>query len=311
MAYGTPRGPDDVASFYTDVRRGRAPSEEQLADLERRYDAIGGVSPLAERTAAQVAAIATALEELAPGRFRTAYGAKHSRPKIEEAVDELAHDGAGHLVGLVLAPHYSALSVGEYVARARERAEGHGMTSAFVERWHDDPVLVQVLAERVHEAVESLGQAASGRLEVLFTAHSLPERILTTGDRYPEELAETARLVAGRLGISAYRIGWQSAGRTPEPWIGPDVLTLLPSLKAEGVEAVVVCPAGFTSDHLEVLYDLDIEARRVAVRLGLAFARTASLNDEPRVAAALARRVLALDTTTSPAGRPGGERGAE
>jgi len=311
MAYGTPTGPDEVASFYTDVRRGRAPSEEQLADLERRYNAIGGVSPLGERTAAQVAAIGAALEKLAPGRFRTVYGAKHSKPKIEDAVDELARDGVGHLVGLVLAPHYSVLSVGEYVARARDRAERHGMTCAFVERWHDDPVLVQVLAERVHAAVASLGQAAPGRLEVLFTAHSLPERILTMGDRYPEELAETARLVAGRLGISAYRVGWQSAGRTPEPWIGPDVLALLPVLRAEGVEAVVVCPAGFISDHLEVLYDLDIEARRVAEGLGLAFARTDSLNDEPRVAAALARRVLAADTATSPTGRAGRQRGAE
>ena len=165
-----------------------------------------------------------------------------------------------------------------------------------MEHWHDDPVLVEVLAERVLEAIASLGRSPGeppddAGLEVCFTAHSLPVRILAEGDPYPSQLERTAGLVAARAGLAHHRVGWQSAGRTPEPWIGPDVLELLRTLAAEGYEAVVVCPAGFTSDHLEVLYDLDVEARRLAEELGVAFARTASLNDEPRVAGALAARV--------------------
>jgi ferrochelatase len=289
-----------VLRYYTDIRRGRPPTEEQLGDLNRRYAAIGGVSPLAERTAAQVAAVARSLEESAPGAFAVVHGAKHAHPKIEEAVDELAERGVRRLVGLVLAPHYSPLSVGEYIERAAERAAERGMEAAFVERWHDDDALVDVLAERVGDAVSSLGVARSERLELVVTAHSLPERILAAGDRYPDELQATAELVAARAGIASFRTGWQSAGRTPEPWLGPDILELLAMLADEGVDVVVVCPAGFTSDHLEVLYDLDVDASRVAAELGLRFARTASLNDEPRVAAALARRVRALAATTWP-----------
>jgi ferrochelatase len=291
MAYGTPRDLVDVPAYYTDIRRGRPPTPEQLADLTRRYEAIGGVSPLAERTAAQVAAIGRELEELAPGRFVVTQGAKHAEPKIEHAVEALAESGIRRFVGVVLAPHHSAMSVGDYIARARGRAEELGLDSTFVERWHDDPALIEVLAERVRAAFDGLGVEPSDRSELVVSAHSLPERILATGDRYPQELRETAELVAAKAGVERFRTGWQSAGRTSEPWLGPDILELLGLLAADGVDTVVVCPAGFTSDHLEVLYDLDIEARRVADELGLGFARTASLNDEPRIAAALARRV--------------------
>ncbi|HVC26334.1 MAG TPA: ferrochelatase [Acidimicrobiales bacterium] len=300
MAYGTPAGPGDVLEYYTDIRRGRPPSEEQLADLVRRYAAIGGVSPLAARTAAQVAAVGGALGALAPGRYRVLHGAKHARPKIEDAIDELARRGVTRLVGLVLAPHYSALSVGEYIERAGHRAGELGIETAFVERWGADPVLVEVLAERVRAAVDGLELAPGSRLELVVSAHSLPVRILEMGDPYPDELRETAELVAARAGADRFRTGWQSAGRTPEPWLGPDILELLRDLAAEGVDAVVVCPAGFTSDHLEVLYDLDVEASRLAMNLGMRFARTPSLNDEPRVAAALARRIHDLATTTWP-----------
>ncbi len=295
MDYGTPSGADAVLAYYTDIRRGRPPSEDQLADLLRRYEAIGGVSPLAERTAAQVAAISSALEALAPGAFAVVHGSKHSSPRIEDAVDALGARGAVRVVGLVLAPHYSRLSVGDYVARARARADAAGLASTFIESWHDEPALVEVLAERVAEAFGSLPASRGGRAELVVTAHSLPARILDGGDPYPDQLAETAALVAGRAGVARWRVAWQSAGRTPEPWLGPDVVELLPGLAAEGVSSVVVCPAGFTSDHLEVLYDLDVEARAAAERLGLGFVRTASVNDEPRVARALARRVAAAE----------------
>ncbi len=300
MSYGTPRGPDEVLEYYTGIRRGRPPSAEQLADLVRRYAAIGGVSPLARRTAAQVAAVARALDATAPGSFLVRDGTKHARPTIEEALEELARSGVRHVVGLVLAPHYSALSVGEYVARARARAETLGMETAFVERWGADPALVEVLAERVRDAAASVAPEPTTTWELVVTAHSLPSRILDAGDPYESELRETADLVAARAGAGRYRTGWQSAGRTSESWLGPDICELLPALAREGVEAVVVCPAGFTSDHLEVLYDLDVAASEAAARAGVRFARTRSVDDEPRVAASLAAKVDALASATWP-----------
>ncbi len=298
MDYGTPGSPEEVLEYYTDIRRGRPPTAEQLADLVRRYDAIGGVSPLAERTSAQVGAVRSALDELAPRQFSVVHGSKHARPRIEDAVDELAEHGIERLAGLVLAPHYSALSVGEYIERANERAIRDGLEAVFVESWHDDPTLVDLLAERVSAAVEALDVQGDERLELVVSAHSLPARILDSGDRYPGEIAETARLVAARAGVAHYRTGWQSAGRTQEPWLGPDILELLAILAGDGVDAVVVCPAGFTSDHLEVLYDLDVDAQRVAGELGIRLARTTSLNADPRLAAALARRVQELVSRT-------------
>ncbi|HXZ83011.1 MAG TPA: ferrochelatase [Acidimicrobiales bacterium] len=295
MAYGTPESPDEIGAFYTDIRRGRPPTAAQLAELRSRYAAIGGVSPLAQRTAAQVAAIAKALDEEAPGHFRTAYGAKHSDPKIEVAVDRLADKGVSAIVGLVLAPHYSVASVGEYIERARTRAAARGVAVAFVERWGAESELVELLAGRTAAAIASLGRRPAPGIEVVFTAHSLPAWILSRGDRYPEEVAETAALVAARLGLVRWRTGWQSAGRTEEPWLGPDIVETLGVIASEGARAVVVCAIGFTSDHLEVCYDLDVVAAARAAELGLGFVRAASLNDDPRLAGLLARLAVAAD----------------
>jgi ferrochelatase len=292
MAYGTPSSYEDVEAFYTDVRRGRPPTPEQLEGLRGRYRAVGGVSELGRRTAEQVAGIQAALGS----GYACFYGAKHAAPFIEDAVDAVAEAGLGRFVGLVLAPHYSSGSVGQYLERAAERAAAVGLGVAFVEDWHDDPVLVELLADRVEAARDSLGLGlglrASARWELLVTAHSLPVRIIEAGDGYDRRLAETGALVAARAGVEHWRVCWQSAGRTPEPWIGPDVLEVLRGLPAEGVEAAVVCPAGFTSDHLEVSYDLDIEARAVAEEVGLAFTRTASLNADERMCAELAQIVM-------------------
>jgi ferrochelatase len=295
MAYGTPTGPDDVEAFYTDIRHGRPPTGPQLSELQARYAAIGGASPLAARTAAQVAALGRALEVIAPDHFRTAFGAKHSAPKIEAAVNELADAGVSAIVGLVLAPHYSVGSVGEYLERARARTAARGVAAAFVKRWGAEPELIELLAGRTAAAVASLGGRATSEIEVVFTAHSLPERVVFLGDHYPDELAETAGLVAARCRLVRWRTGWQSAGRTEEPWLGPDITELLAAIANEGARAVVVCPAGFTSDHLELCYDLDIVAARRAAELGLGFARTASLNDDPGLISLLARLVSAAD----------------
>ncbi|MGO9195696.1 MAG: ferrochelatase [Acidimicrobiales bacterium] len=292
MAYGTPASYEAVAGFYTDVRRGRPPSQEQLADLERRYAAVGGTSQLAARTQEQVAGIQRALDVQSPGSFACRYGSKHAAPKIEDAVDQLTSLGVNGLVGIVLAPHYSSASVGEYVSRARARAGSAGLPAVFVEDWHDNPVLVELLGQRVRAAYSSLGATVDDDdAELLVTAHSLPLRVIESGDGYDARLRETGELVAKETGVSKWRVCWQSAGRTPEPWIGPDILEVISSLPSAGVRKAVVCPAGFTSDHLEVNYDIDIEAKALAESVGVRLARTASLNDDPRLCQSLAELV--------------------
>ena len=290
MAYGTPASPGDVAAYYTHIRRGRAPSAEQLADLTGRYAAIGGVSPLAERTRDQVGAIAAALGANGPERWIVALGNKHAPPFIEDAVAELAATAAD-IVGLVLAPHFSRGSVGEYHGRASAAAGERGLAYVGIDAWHDEPAWLEAQGDRVRSALGAL----PAKTEVLFTAHSLPERVLADGDPYPDQLHQSAAAIAERVGLDpspGWALAWQSAGRTPEPWCGPDVRDAIRDLAATGrAEGVLVCPQGFVSDHLEVLYDLDIDARRVATESGLVFARTASINDDPAVMAALAVRV--------------------
>jgi protoporphyrin/coproporphyrin ferrochelatase len=289
MAYGTPGSLDEVEAYYTHIRHGRAPSPDQLAELKGRYAAIGGVSPLAARTRDQVAAIESALEAAAPGEWEVELGAKHAVPFVEDAVGALAGRGVSRAVGLVLAPHYSRGSVGEYHGRAGAAASSHGLAYAGIDSWHDSDAWLSAQAATVRSALAELPAAT----EVLFTAHSLPERVLE-GDPYADELLASARAIAGRAGLDdcRWRLAWQSAGRTPEPWRGPDVAGVIRSLGASrSVAGVLVCPQGFTSDHLEVLYDLDVEARRVAGEAGLAFARTDSINDDPAVMADLADRV--------------------
>ena len=285
MAYGTPASPDDVESYYTHIRRGRSPTPELLADLRRRYDAIGGISPLAARTLAQTAAIGGALGD----GYVVALGQKHTAPFVEDGMAELVTAGATEVVGLVLAPHYSAMSVGQYHERASAAAGTAGLAYRAIGSWHVHPLLVDLLAERVAAARTRLRVAAGAVVETLFTAHSLPERARSLDDpSYPDQLRETAEAVAGVAGIDRWRTAWQSAGRTADPWIGPDILDVLRSLPAEGVEAVVVCPAGFVSDHLEVLFDVDIEAAGVAEGAGLRLERTESFNDDRRFVALLA-----------------------
>jgi ferrochelatase len=286
MAYGTPATPDDIEAYYTHVRRGRPPTPELLAELRGRYEAIGGTSPLLERTEEQRAGIQAALGD----GFRVELGMKHAPPFLEDGVASLAAAGVDRIVGLVLAPHYSALSVGEYAGRAAAAAEEAGVPLTMVESWHLAPGYLDLLAGFVTETVAGLGVEP---VEVVFTAHSLPTRILDMGDPYPDQLAETARAVAERAGVKRWSVGWQSAGRTPEPWIGPDLLDVLPMLVAAGAAGAVVCPAGFVSDHLEILYDLDVETRAAADRLGLTFARTPAPNAHPAFCATVAEVVRA------------------
>lgn len=289
MAYGTPRTPQEIEPYYTHIRRGRAPEPQQLADLIGRYEAIGGISPLASLTEAQRSSLERALEERLPGGWIVALGQKHAAPFIEDGVAELAAKGVTDAVGLVLAPHYSGFSVGEYQRRASEAGVEHGLTMHAINNWHLQTSYLEFLTAAVRDALGKLPE----RTTVLFTAHSLPERVLVD-DPYPDELAASATFVAEQLDLKSWSLGWQSAGRTPEPWRGPDVLDELRRIAEEGsADGVLVCAQGFTSDHLEVLYDLDIEAAKVASDLGLAFGRTRSLNADEIVMNALAELAVA------------------
>jgi ferrochelatase len=292
MAYGTPRTPAEIEPYYTDIRRGRAPTPEQLADLVARYDAIGGISPLAARTEAQRDALQKALNEIAPDTYEVVLGLKHAAPMIEATVNELAVRGFQHIIGLVLAPHYSSFSIGQYTGRARAAAEPHGITVTAIDSWATEPAFVEFLAADLRSRLSAM----PANTKVLFTAHSLPQRIIDAGDPYPDELRSTAEAVASAAGLdswSSWSIAWQSAGRTPEPWIGPDILAVIDDLAAsENASGVVVCACGFVADHLEVLFDLDIEAKQHAEAKGLAFDRTSCVNEDATIMHALAQRVI-------------------
>jgi len=236
MAYGTPSSPDDVADYYTHIRRGRPATPEQLADLRARYDAIGGTSPLRAITERQVARLRDALGS----GYQVVLGMKHASPFIEDAVASLPDVEV--VVAVVLAPHYSRGSVGEYVERVRDATK---QPVHALESWAD-------LDEWLSFEATAVDDVVAPESHVVFTAHSLPERVLA-GDRYADELAASAEEIAARAGIDSWSIGWQSAARTPEPWRGPDIVEVIDALADDGVNHVVVCPQGFTADHLEVL----------------------------------------------------------
>jgi protoporphyrin/coproporphyrin ferrochelatase len=278
MAYGSPGRIEDIRPYLEDIREGRPVSDEAVGELTERYRRIGGRSPLDEVTERQRAALESELG------MPVHVGMKHWRPRIAEAVSAALAGGAERVVGLVLAPHYSALSIAGYRERLQGALEGRAELR-FVESWHDHEPFLAVLADRVR------GTDA----HVVFTAHSLPERVLAMGDPYRDQLLETSRLVAERAGVERWSFAFQSASESGEPWLGPDILEELDALHERGVRDVLVCPVGFVSDHLEILWDLDVEARERAAELGLRIDRIESLNDDPafiRALAELARQAL-------------------
>jgi ferrochelatase len=287
MAYGTASGPQDVERYYTDIRGGQAPSPELVEELRRRYAAIGNEFPLDRITREQAASLEA---ELGQG-FRAYVGYKHSPPFVGEVVRQMAGDGITEAVGIVMAPHYSRMSIGGYIERALA-AKPAGIRLSFVESWNVHPAFVEVLADRVAEARSMLDAEARTNDLTIFSAHSLPERIVAEGDPYPDQLRETAEAVAELASLERFTIGWQSAGRTPEPWLGPPLEEQVSKAAADGHTGVVVCPCGFTADHLEVLYDVDVEAKRAAEEAGIPLVRTRSMNAEPdfiRAVAAVVR----------------------
>jgi ferrochelatase len=280
MAHGTPSSPEGIEPFYTRIRRGHPPTPELLADLTRRYLAIGGVSPLTERTAAQVAGIAAALERDAPGVFDVRYGSKFEPPMLEEPAAAFRDEGIAKVIGIVLAPHSSTMSTDQYMSRARETL-GPNVEFVAIGAWYDAPGFLELIARRVNDALATIPASRHETTDVIFSAHSLPQRVVDIGDTYPEQLQESAVLAAAIAGVPSFDIAWQSAGRTADPWLGPDILDALREKRVDGFTDVVSCPIGFVSDHLEVLFDLDVEAQGVAREVGLNLVRTASLNDDP------------------------------
>jgi protoporphyrin/coproporphyrin ferrochelatase len=274
MAYGSPTELADIRAYLEDIRGGRPVSDEAVEELTERYRRIGGRSPLDDVTEAQRAALEEELE------LPVYVGMKHWRPRIAEAAERALAGGADPIVGIVLAPHYSKLSIDGYRERLEEAVEGRA-DLRFVESWHTHEPYVSVLADRVRGA----------DAHVVFTAHSLPARILDEGDPYRDQLLETSQLIAERAGSSSWSFSFQSASATGEPWLGPDLLDELDSLHERGVERVLVCPIGFVSDHLEILWDIDVEARERAAGLGLELERIKSLNDDPAFIRGLAELV--------------------
>jgi ferrochelatase len=280
MAYGSPLRSEDIRPYLEDIREGRPVSDAAVEELTERYRRIGGRSPLDDATEGQRAALE---RELGLPVF---VGMKHWRPRIAEAVEQSLAGGADTIVGLVLAPHYSRLSVQGYRERLEEALRGRAELR-FVESWHRHEPYLDALAERVRDSMA----------DVVFTAHSLPARILDTGDPYRDQLLETAQLVAERAGLDHWSFAFQSASETGEPWLGPDLLEELERLAALGAGRVLVCPIGFVSDHLEILWDIDVEARERAGELGLQLERVDSLNDDPvfiRGLADLARQAISV-----------------
>jgi ferrochelatase len=278
MAYGTPASLDDIEAYYTDIRGGRAPSPEHLSELTARYRSIGGRSPLLEITRSQAAGIQERLDGI-----DSYVGQKHAAPTIPDAVRAMEVDGIEEAVGLVLAPHYSDMSIGDYEKRVRAAAQAGGWKGRFrmIPSWHLEPGFIALLAAHVRAALEQIPVAARAETVVVFTAHSLPATIVDDGDPYPDQLQATAEAVAIAAGLEHWQIGWQSAGRTSAVWLGPDLLEIMVELAAKSTPAVVVCPCGFVSDHLEVLYDIDVEAKALAADLEIELVRTASPNDDP------------------------------
>lgn len=270
MAYGTPDHIAELPAYYTHIRQGRPPSAAQLEELSARYQAIGGSSPLGRVTRAQADGLAAELQARFPDTgFRSVVGFKHARPFIEDAVETLVAQGIRTVIAVVMAPHDSGSGIRPYFDRAAQAAGALGLTLCpAVSGWYRQPSFIQFWATRVRTLLSSLPLAESRRTLVVFSAHSLPMRVLD-GDPYPTQVRESADLIAAATGVGNHAIAWQSAGRTPEPWLGPDIRDVVRDAWDSGAyRNFIVCPIGFVSDHLEVLYDDDIECRSLIETLG-------------------------------------------
>jgi protoporphyrin/coproporphyrin ferrochelatase len=295
MAYGTPNKIDDLERYYTHIRHGRKPTAEMIDELRNRYEAIGGISPLAKITSAQAEKLEGHLNEIQDEfEFHMYLGLKHIEPFIEDAVKQMHEDGIEEAISIVLAPHFSTFSVQSYNGRAAEEAQSLGgpkITS--IESWYQEPKFIDYWANRIKQVYQQMPPEEKEQSILIVSAHSLPEKILQSGDPYPDQLQETAELIARKAGIKTYEIGWQSAGNTPEPWLGPDVQDLTRELAIKHhYKAFVFAPVGFVCDHLEVLYDNDFECRKVTDEVGAHYYRPEMPNAKDEFIDALAAVIL-------------------
>jgi protoporphyrin/coproporphyrin ferrochelatase len=293
MAYGSPNSLDEVGEYLRQVRGGRQPTNEEVELLRERYRQVGGQTPLLKITLAQAKMLEEKLQSQQLGS-RVYVGMKHWHPFIEDVVEKIAMDGVARIVGLALAPHYSKLSIGGYDDAVRRGLAKTGRPVSFtmVDSWYDQPSLISALAGRVRDGLEKFDEPS--RAVVLFTAHSLPKRFVADDDPYWTQLQETCRLVAARSGIKNWDFAFQSAGHPIESWMGPGIKEKIAELSGKGFHELLVCPIGFVSDHLEILYDLDIEAKGYAASLGAKLERTISLNDDTEFISAIASSLIPL-----------------
>jgi ferrochelatase len=293
MAYGSPNSLDEVGEYLRQVRGGRLPTPEEIEQLKERYRKVGSQTPLLKVTLAQAKALE---EKLLSERLdsRVYVGMKHWHPFIEDVVEKIPSDGASSIIGLALAPHYSKLSIGGYadaVNRGLARTE-RPVPFTMVESWHDQESLINALSRRVRDGLRKFNEPS--KAFVLFTAHSLPEKFVQDDDPYWRQLQETSQLVATDSGIKSWDFAFQSAGHPIDSWMGPSIKEKITELSEKGFRELLVCPVGFVSDHLEILYDLDIEAKGYASSLGARLERTVSLNDDPQFINAIASRLESL-----------------
>jgi protoporphyrin/coproporphyrin ferrochelatase len=292
MAYGGPDNLDEVAGYLADIRSGRPTTNAVLKEIRHNYEQIGGKSPLFAQCQKQAAALQSRLSD--EGDYRVYLGMRHWSPWIEEVVGKMGDDGIKQAVAIVLAPHYSSYSIEKYhdKVRAGLKMYAAGIDFAFVKSYNTAPPLIEAFANRVREGLARFDP--SDRVHVVLSAHSLPVRIINTGDPYQDELFESARLIADAAGLSEEQWSWsyQSAGRSPEPWLGPQIEVYVKTLADKGVKNVVSVPIGFVSDHVEMLYDIDIKAQNVAKENGVKLVRPPALNDDPLYIETLATQVL-------------------
>ena len=285
MAYGTPYKEEDIERYYTHIRHGRKPSQEHLDDLTERYRAIGGISPLAKMTEAQAHALCARLNEVQDEvEYKVFIGLKHIEPFVEDAVEAMVKEGITEAVSIVLAPHFSTFSIKSYNGRAKEAAGklGGTLNITSVEAWYDEPKFIEFWKNAVNGELAKMTEEERANACLIVSNHSLPEKIKLAGDPYEEQLIETARLIEEASDIVNVEVGWQSAGQTPEPWLGPDVQDLTKELfEQKGYKAFIYTPVGFVTEHLEVLYDNDIECKVVCDEIGASYYRPTMPNTHP------------------------------
>ena len=293
MAYGTPYKEDDIEPYYTHIRHGRKPSEEALQDLKDRYEAIGGISPLADTTKKQAEALVNKLNATQNDvEYELFIGLKHIDPFIEDAVESMSNHGIKEAVSVVLAPHYSDFSVGSYNKRAKDEGEKYGIEIKSVESFYEQKPFIDFWIEAVKSSLKEIPEAELSESAVVVSAHSLPEKIKEHNDPYPDQLEETAALIKTNADLANVHVGWQSEGNTPDPWLGPDVQDLTRELYVtHGYKHFIYLPVGFVCEHLEVLYDNDYECKVICDEIGVGYHRPAMPNTDDRFIQAMINEI--------------------